>query len=254
MGSLTLDLMSGPNSEVIGQAAVTQIGLLTNSRPINGFFPVMSANSQKLANLQVSVVLEPLLASYDNMGAIPTTDISVENGRNYDSMVLPVNSHPLPYSDLIKRPDNTIFVSPPSVNDVGRQAEFGKTYNDGGFRQQLSYGHPVASASTGLQHRPDTGAVAITTSGDVVSLPESRSVGSGGGLIASSVARSNTPSNRGSKSPTRPTSKDLLSVLVNKGTKLREAMIVSSMHADVNANHSNRTAKIYSDKTNNCTI
>ncbi|BFZ15049.1 hypothetical protein BsWGS_18088 [Bradybaena similaris] len=249
MGSLMLDVLTGPDSQVIGQATITQIGLLTNTRPINGFFPVVSGSGQKLANLQVSVVLEPLLASYDNLGTIPTTDISLENGRTYDSVVQPVNSQPLPYSDIPRKPETTVFISPTAVHEGHKgQTELGKTHLESGLRQQLDFGLPSAQANLRHEHRSTTGAVAITTNGDVVSLPASKAIGSRSEHLASSSLVSSR--NPGLKSPARTSrsaDKDLLSVLVEKGTKLREAMIVSSM----NANQTDSLMKTSPEKANN---
>ncbi|CAL1526799.1 unnamed protein product, partial [Lymnaea stagnalis] len=242
MDKLTLDLMTSPKSEVIGQANITQVGQLTNTRPVNGIFPVISATGQKLANLHVSLVLEPLLASYDNMGSIPTTDIGTDNFyRGNDSMVIPEINHPMPYSDMPTRPMNTVFKSPTSEKSNLRniQGSLSKTYAKRDHHQNPSYG--VNNSKSAPQQ--GSGTVAITTNGDIISLPNSRTTLANGRYSYQSNDIQSKPTH--GVSPGKPEGRDLLSVLVDKGTKLREAMIVSSMHTDLKSgpeilpNHSN---------------
>nr|KAI8756892.1 C2 domain-containing protein 3-like [Biomphalaria glabrata] len=203
MDKLTLDVMTSPNSDIIGQAHVNQIGLLSNTRPINGFFPVISATGQKLANLQVALVLEPLMVSYDDKGAVPTTDIGLETyKKDAHSVIVSDASYTTPHMDVPSRPVITLLKSP-------------------------------ISEMKSHQSIPDGGTVAITTSGDVVHIPHQNTVSSSSSLpyqynVNNSAMQRESPVKGG---------RDVLSVLVDKGNKLREAMIVSSMHTDLNAGH-----------------
>ncbi|XP_059149560.1 C2 domain-containing protein 3-like [Physella acuta] len=182
MGKLSLDVLTSPNSEVIGQANVTEIVQLSNTRPINGFFPVISPSGQKLANVQVAVVLEPLMDSYDQKGSTPTTDTGLNVLKKTHDSMTHQTIHPEAHTDMPARPDNTIFISPTHNKESQSDPRaVSKTYHTDDLRQRLNYATPAA--------------------------------------------------------PVASNQKDILSVLVDKGTKLREAMIVSSMHTDLSSDH-----------------
>ncbi|KAH9490372.1 C2 domain-containing protein 3 [Bulinus truncatus] len=219
MDKLTLEMMTSPDSDVIGQAQVTQIGLLSNTRPINGFFQVVSPTGQRLANLQVALVLEPLMVSYDDKGAVPTTDTGVDNYINSShSMIVPEANYPTPHMDVPSRPVNTVFKSPISELKTNSQDQ-----------RKVSQDHSVFQS--------DGGTVAITATGDVVHVPNAEKKSTSDSLPYQSNTNNNSMQQ---ESPTKMLSsggRDLLSVLVDRGNKLREAMIVSSMHTDLNAGH-----------------
>ncbi|XP_071786712.1 C2 domain-containing protein 3-like isoform X1 [Asterias amurensis] len=70
--------MKGASTPVIGKAQINEIGHLAPEIPINGFYSVFASKSaDKIAELHASLVFEPLPAAYDSSGSIPTTDLSV---------------------------------------------------------------------------------------------------------------------------------------------------------------------------------
>ncbi|XP_067663139.1 C2 domain-containing protein 3-like [Haliotis asinina] len=223
MGALTLEVMSGQHAAPIGQAEVPQIGLLSINRPINGFFPVFSPNKEKLAEIQVSVVLEPLMASYDSMGSIPTSDISLETHTTQES-TYPHRYQPRPHFSQPVMPQDDPFVSPASHLDAdGRKKENGlsRPY-PADVKQRLQYdtveAQPVQEGST----------VSITAGGQVVTTTESQ----GPQLKSLSPVHSqfSATSRPGAGNVTGDTpSNNVLSVLLERGKKLRDAMAVSSV-------------------------
>ncbi|XP_048237074.1 C2 domain-containing protein 3-like isoform X2 [Haliotis rufescens] len=221
MGALTLEVMSGQLAAPIGQAEVPQIGLLSVNRPINGFFPVFSPNEEKLAEIQVSVVLEPLMVSYDSMGSIPTSDISLETHTTQES-TYPHRYQPRPHFSQPVMPQEDPFVSPASHLDAdGQKKENGLSLPYAAdVKQRLRYDavdtQPVQEGST----------VSITAGGQVVTTSESQ----GTQLKSLSPTHSRVTSRPGAAvtSAGAPSS-NVLSVLLERGKKLRDAMAVSSV-------------------------
>uniref|UniRef100_A0A8V5HDI4 Uncharacterized protein n=1 Tax=Melopsittacus undulatus TaxID=13146 RepID=A0A8V5HDI4_MELUD len=78
MGVLVLEVMTKLDHLPIGRAQITSLSQLSPSHPISGVFPIISPTSDKLGELQVSLVLEPLPGRYDTSSSIPTTDESLD--------------------------------------------------------------------------------------------------------------------------------------------------------------------------------
>uniref|UniRef100_A0A663EQC4 C2 domain containing 3 centriole elongation regulator n=1 Tax=Aquila chrysaetos chrysaetos TaxID=223781 RepID=A0A663EQC4_AQUCH len=78
MGVLVLEVMTRLDHLPIGRVQITGLSQLSPSHPINGFFTIVSPTSDKLGQLQVSLVLEPLPELYDTSSSVPTTDASLD--------------------------------------------------------------------------------------------------------------------------------------------------------------------------------
>uniref|UniRef100_A0A452I9J3 C2 domain-containing protein n=1 Tax=Gopherus agassizii TaxID=38772 RepID=A0A452I9J3_9SAUR len=78
MGVLVLEIITKPDHLPIGRAQISGLSQLSPSHPISGFFTIISPTSEKLGELQVSLVLEPLSETYDSSSSIPTTDVSLD--------------------------------------------------------------------------------------------------------------------------------------------------------------------------------
>ncbi|XP_060074176.1 C2 domain-containing protein 3-like [Ylistrum balloti] len=207
MGSLAVEILSGPMMIPVGQAEITQIGLLSNTRPIDGMYPVFSPREEKLGEIHVSLILESLMASYDSTGSIPTTDISMETQATQESMY-PQRVQPIPHSQAPQKPVEDPFISPASHQN-GLQNGYVDRAED--LRKQLNYSLQETEERqlSGIQ---SGSTVAITTNGDVVTTNLSQDLPSA----------QNIPAGRQSQS-------DLLSVLLDRGNKLRDQMIISSV-------------------------
>ncbi|KAK3784713.1 hypothetical protein RRG08_032166 [Elysia crispata] len=189
MGSLKLDVLTAPKSDACGQAQVPKIGLLTSSKPINGFFPVVSSNGEKLANLQVSLMLEPIVTPEDSVDMVPTTDSGLhENWRSYDPMVTQAGVRPLPHAETI----------------TASQPDFSVPAFNGHNQQQMLGANNENKINLGTSFKN--------------SQPEEMS--SYGAVQG----------------------KDLLSMIVDRGLKLRQAMVVSSLPGDTASAPSNPDA------------
>ncbi|XP_033742500.1 C2 domain-containing protein 3-like [Pecten maximus] len=207
MGSLAVEILSGPNMIPVGHAEITQIGLLSNTRPIDGLYPVLSPREEQLADIHVSLILESLMASYDSTGSIPTTDISMETQATQESMY-PQRVQPIPHAQAPQKPMEDPFISPASHQN-GQQNGYADRAED--LRKQLNYSLQETEERqlSGIQ---SGSTVAITTNGDVVTT----------NLGQDLPSTQNIPAGRHSQS-------DLLSVLLDRGNKLRDQMIISAV-------------------------
>ncbi|XP_064607644.1 C2 domain-containing protein 3-like [Liolophura sinensis] len=219
MGSLLIEVLSGPSRIPVGRAEVPQISLLSSSYPISGSFPVFSSNEDKIAEIQLSVMLESLMASYDSMGSIPTTDISghtVTSSQGPRS-VLPKELQPSPYTHPTRNSTEDPFASPATNKTESRRG------NDSMSSVRHLDDFEPADEERRLRPQENGDRVFITTSGDVIRTNPT-------GFSQTS----HQPSVAAGRHPVKldlagPASGDLLGTLLDRGTKLREAMIVSSL-------------------------
>uniref|UniRef100_A0A8C9UFR2 C2 domain containing 3 centriole elongation regulator n=1 Tax=Serinus canaria TaxID=9135 RepID=A0A8C9UFR2_SERCA len=73
MGVLVLEVLTKRDQLPLGRAQITKLSQLSPSHPIKGSFAVLSPTSDKLGELQVSLVLEPLPELYDTSSCVPAT-------------------------------------------------------------------------------------------------------------------------------------------------------------------------------------
>ncbi|CAN9510846.1 unnamed protein product [Ophioblennius macclurei] len=78
MGSLVLEVLTKADGLPTARAQVGGLARLSWSRPIGGFYALVSPTSDKLGELQVSLTLEPLAEVYNGGGSAPPTDVSPE--------------------------------------------------------------------------------------------------------------------------------------------------------------------------------
>ncbi|XP_053399357.1 C2 domain-containing protein 3-like [Mercenaria mercenaria] len=222
MSSLVLEVLSGPMQVPIGTVDVPNIGLLAPNRPVNGLYPIISPTEEKIGELHVSLVLESLMASYDSMGSIPTTDVSMETYTSHvtQESTYPKQSRPTPHTDQPQKPMEDPFISPASHQNVETRLQNGYTED---LRQHLRYESDPAEQR--FKQMENGSAVAITTNGDVIK-------------TSSGEAIQNRQNVRAEGASQGPADDDLLSVLLDRGNKLREQMIISSLESKSKAgNH-----------------
>lgn len=147
MSSLLIEVLSGGMMVPVGYAEVTDLGKLSSSSPVKGWYPVMSPNDDKLAELEVSLHLETVTDSYDSLGdSIPTTDLSMDaNGVN-DSMYPQRIQHKAPYAIPPRIPTDDPFISPVSNQNGSVPNGYANTAAD--LRKQLI----IVSMTTGSIH------------------------------------------------------------------------------------------------------
>ncbi|XP_052719599.1 C2 domain-containing protein 3-like [Crassostrea angulata] len=248
MSSLLIEVLSGGMMVPVGYAEVTDLGKLSSSSPVKGWYPVMSPNDDKLAELEVSLHLETVTDSYDSLGdSIPTTDLSMDaNGVN-DSMYPQRIQHKAPYAIPPRIPTDDPFISPVSNQNGSVPNGYANTAAD--LRKQLNYSfhdnrqhshpQPVESGST----------VEVTANGDIVTSDLDQNHLN---FIShptpnhSAISVQSSKSSRKQKASVRepppqaaprgaegPEVGDLLSILLQKGDKLRKEMIISSVEDNV---------------------
>uniref|UniRef100_A0A8C0BK06 C2 domain containing 3 centriole elongation regulator n=1 Tax=Buteo japonicus TaxID=224669 RepID=A0A8C0BK06_9AVES len=209
MGVLVLEVMTKLDHLPIGRVQITELSQLSPSHPINGFFTIVSPTSDKLGQLQVSLVLEPLPELYDTSSSVPTTDASLDvspaQGSSKPKVLAPSQQ---PRQTWVTIADQE------SVNNSRATTPRGKDHllfqeNSENIKDTFSASHHrLILPDDCLKVNPSNWQVSFPTSTD----PEA-------------PARTNTRV----LSLHNPATKDLLSALLDQGNKLRDAMAVSAM-------------------------
>uniref|UniRef100_A0AAZ3SHP2 C2CD3 N-terminal C2 domain-containing protein n=1 Tax=Oncorhynchus tshawytscha TaxID=74940 RepID=A0AAZ3SHP2_ONCTS len=105
MGSLVLEVLTKPEHLPIARAQVAGISCLSLSHSISGFFTLVSPTSEKLGELQVSLALEALTETYDSSCSFPTTDMSIETAVSaFRSTVKPASQPNILVVPSLSRP------------------------------------------------------------------------------------------------------------------------------------------------------
>ncbi|XP_074428350.1 C2 domain-containing protein 3 isoform X8 [Larus michahellis] len=209
MGVLVLEVMTKLDRLPIGRVQITGLSQLSPSHPITGFFTIVSPKSDKLGELQVSLVLEPLPALYDTSTSVPTTDASLDIPPAQGSSKTPFLA-----SSQQSRQTRVTIPDQESVNNSRAKTPRGKDRllfqeNSENIKEAfaVSHHHQILPDEH-LKVNPSEQQVLFPTSTE----PEA-------------PARTNTRV----LSLHNPATKDLLSALLDQGNKLRDAMVVSAM-------------------------
>uniref|UniRef100_A0A663LJL1 C2 domain containing 3 centriole elongation regulator n=1 Tax=Athene cunicularia TaxID=194338 RepID=A0A663LJL1_ATHCN len=209
MGVLVLEVMTKLDHLPIGRVQITGLSQLSPSHPISGLFTVVSPTSDKLGELQVSLVLEPLPALYDTSSSIPTTDTSSDIAAAQGSSKLQF----LAPSQQSRQAQATI-AGQESVTNSRATIPRGKDHLL--FQENSENIKDIFSASHHHLILPDE-RLKVNPSNQQVSFPTSTD--------PEAPARTNVRV----LSLHNPATKDLLSALLDQGNKLRDAMVVSAM-------------------------
>ncbi|XP_053564712.1 C2 domain-containing protein 3 [Bombina bombina] len=194
MGALVLDVMTKLDHLPIGRVQINGIPQLSPTHPLSGFFTIVSPTSEKLGELQVFVALEPLSETYDtSSSSVVNTDISLDGGVS-QTVKLTVPSAGFKESESDSR------VTTPRGRD---HLYFQK---NGGSQDNLNVekGLLIENMSTRKQ------------------VPNYRT------LEKTSAEQLKDAH----KSTCAPATKDLLSALLDQGSKLRDAMVVSALRSE----------------------
>ncbi|KAM7130265.1 C2 domain-containing protein 3 isoform 3-T3 [Ciconia maguari] len=209
MGVLVLEVMTKLDHLPLGRVQITGLSQLSPSHPIKGFFTVVSPTSDKLGELQVSLVLEPLPESYDTSSSAPTTDASLDiapaQGSSKPQFLAPSQQ---------SRQTRVTIADQESVNCSRATTPRGK---DRLLFQENS--ENIKDTFSASQHRlilPDE-RLKVNLSNRQVSFP------------TSTDPEASARTNMRVLSLHNPATKDLLSALLDQGNKLRDAMVVSAM-------------------------
>ncbi|XP_066518568.1 C2 domain-containing protein 3 isoform X2 [Hoplias malabaricus] len=196
MGSLVLDVLTKPDHLPIARVQIAGIAKLSLSSSINGFFTLVSPTSEKLGELQVMLALEPLTETYDSSSSLPTTDLSTDAALSAPGQTDQNLLNPL-------------------------VSHFGPNKNGKGLIGEGSNSTPRGKDDLYFQER-----------GHFV---RSMSPSKPGDIMGHEKPWSDEPQAADAGMPLVDNhgSVDLLSVLLERGSKLRNAMVVSSLKSNV---------------------
>ncbi|NXA65660.1 C2CD3 protein, partial [Mohoua ochrocephala] len=209
MGVLVLEVLTKLDHLPLGKAQITKLSQLSPSHPIKGSFAVVSPASDKLGELQVSLVLEPLPELYDTSSSVPATEGSLDAAAAQGS-----SKSQLPAPSQQPRHTQVTDADQESVGNSKATTPRGKDRllyqeNSENIKDTFSVSHhPVILPEECLKMNPSNQPLPFPTGADPEALPR-RST------RVLSVHNSAT--------------KDLLSALLDQGSKLRDAMVASAM-------------------------
>ncbi|XP_071418376.1 C2 domain-containing protein 3 isoform X2 [Pithys albifrons albifrons] len=200
MGVLVLEVLTKLNHLPIGRVQITKLSQLSPSHPIKGSFPLVSPTSDKLGELQVSLVLEPLPEVYDTC---TTTEETLDPAQGSSkSQLLAPSQEP--------RHTQVAVTDPESVENSRATSPRGKDHLL--FEENSENIKDTFPASYQPGILPDE-PLKVNPSNPSLLFPTSTNPGMNMQML----------------SMHNPTTKDLLSALLDQGRKLRDAMFVSAM-------------------------
>ncbi|NWY94916.1 C2CD3 protein, partial [Loxia curvirostra] len=197
MGVLVLEVLTKRDQLPLGRAQITKLSQLSPSHPIKGSFAVLSPTSDKLGELQVvSLVLEPLPELYDTSSCVPATQGGSDAAAQGSSKCqLPAPS---------QQPRHTQV----TVEQEGKDPLL---YHESSENRKDTFPAPHPCGILPDEHikmSPESQLQSFPPSSDPEALPRR----------STRVLSMHSPA-----------TKDLLSALLDQGSKLRDAMLVSAM-------------------------
>lgn len=189
MNVLLLEILDEDSLEIVGYAEVDHIATLTTYNPLKSIYAVSSLEDKKIAELHVCVTLEPVMESYDSSGFLPTNDIN--DAQTFQPTKPDMLSERISATHSIKGFSTQNMSVPSSVYSLQKEA-------------------PMSQQRTCNIPQSDT-TVSITTGGNVVLMQN--------GFSGNEL--------EGMQSSKNSNSSDLISILLEKGNKLRETMVLS---------------------------
>uniref|UniRef100_A0A8C0GHF8 C2 domain containing 3 centriole elongation regulator n=1 Tax=Chelonoidis abingdonii TaxID=106734 RepID=A0A8C0GHF8_CHEAB len=220
MGVLVLEVKTKPDHLPIGRAQINGLSQLSPSHPISGFFTIVSPTSEKLGELQVSLILEPLSETYDSSSSIPTTDVSLDIAASAQGTRGMTESSKTPFLAPAQLHGPVGMAGRESVNSSRAATPRGIDHL---LFQENS--ENIKNSFSGSQQRlilPDEN-LKVNPPKKQASFPNSSDLELQAGTPMGSHSNAHVLSLH------NPTTKDLLSALLDQGNKLRNAMAVSAM-------------------------
>ncbi|XP_074386293.1 C2 domain-containing protein 3 isoform X4 [Zonotrichia albicollis] len=209
MGVLVLEVLTKREHLPLGRAQITKLSQLSPSHPIKGSFAVVSPTSEKLGELQVSLVLEPLPELYDTSSCVPATQggsgiAAAQGNSRCQPPAAPQQPRHAPGTAQQEESVGNSKATSPRGKDRFLYQE-----NSENMKDTFPAPHPhVILPDEDVEMSPESQPLSFPTSADPKALPR-------GSTQVLSVHN--------------PATKDLLSALLDQGSKLRDAMVVSAM-------------------------
>ncbi|XP_067841942.1 C2 domain-containing protein 3 [Heptranchias perlo] len=233
MGMLVLEVMTKPDHLPIGRVQINGISQLSPTHAVSGFFTVISPTSEKLGELQVSLALESLSDTYDSSSSVPTTDASVDGAVSIQSSAVRNTSRTGSFENLIE-------LSAPrklsTTNASGKESLSSSASNTPRGRDHLYFQENAKTTKTvssenkqHLNSAPFTPAETLEAD-DEQNKPRSKIPTSQKLLpeLMNEIPFAKRTEARVLSADSQTTN-NLISVLLDRGSKLRNAMVVSAM-------------------------
>ncbi|XP_072118892.1 C2 domain-containing protein 3 isoform X2 [Mobula birostris] len=204
MGVLILDVMTKADHLPIGRVQINGISQLSPTYDISGCFTVFSPTSEKLGELQVSLALESLPDTFVSGSSFPTTVTSVDGGVSIQS---PAAAHASRTGSLENLAPRKLSLSSLS----GKESLSSSASNTPRGKDHLYFQENAKSPTK-------------------TNISESNQL-----LNSASLAPTKTSDTENKSTEKRVLSaeshntKNLISVLLDRGSKLRNAMVISAM-------------------------
>ncbi|XP_058041749.1 C2 domain-containing protein 3 isoform X2 [Ahaetulla prasina] len=207
MGALTLEVMTKSDHLPIGRVQIKGLAQLSPSHPISGFFTIVSPSSEKMGELQISLFLEPLSDVYESNHTVHNTN------TNKDAAHL---SHCLAPSQL-HRPTGTHAHGRESLGSSRASTPRGKDHlyfqeNSENIQRSIGGSHPHLDYILNAKD-PKPQKTFLNSSDQEAQIKSGKETTRPVHLL---------PCNS-------PATKDLLTDLLDRGNRLRNAMAVSVM-------------------------
>ncbi|XP_030633912.1 C2 domain-containing protein 3 [Chanos chanos] len=199
MGSLILDVLTKPDHLPIARVQISGIARLSLTHSISGFFTLISPTSEKLGELQVTLALEALAETYDSSSSVPTTDVSIDTAMSAPAFASKASSDP---SALVVPPLPRHLLA-----NIGKESVGSSSGNTPRGKDHLYF---QEKSTVRVSGGPGVGVEAVIPTPTGTQPVDTRSANS-------------------------HTSVDLLSVLLERGSKLRNAMVVSALKTDLDS-------------------
>ncbi|XP_078078487.1 C2 domain-containing protein 3 [Mustelus asterias] len=207
MGMLVLEVMAKPDHLPTGRVQINGISQLSPTYGISGFFTVISPTSEKLGELQVSLALESLSDSCDSSSSVPNTDTSVDGAVLVQSSAV---LHPSQTGSF----ENLIELSAPRKSSItsasGKESLSSSTCNTPRGRDHVYFQENTKMTKT-------------------VSYENKQPLSSDPLAPAATLEPGDERVEARVLSTDSQTTKNLISVLLDRGSKLRNAMVISAM-------------------------
>ncbi|XP_066063159.1 C2 domain-containing protein 3 isoform X2 [Chamaea fasciata] len=208
MGVLVLEVLTKLDHLPLGRAQITELSQLSPSHPIKGSFAVMSPTSDKLGELQVSLALEPLPELYGPSSSVPPAEGSsaaaAAQGSSKPQVPAPSQQPRHTQVPVQKESVDNSKATTPREKDHLLYQENSENLKDAFSASH----HRVILPDEHLKMNPPNQPLSFPSSVDPEALPSR---------------------NTRALSMHNPPTKDLLSALLDQGSKLRDAMVVSAM-------------------------
>ncbi|XP_048388551.2 C2 domain-containing protein 3 isoform X2 [Stegostoma tigrinum] len=207
MGILVLEVMEKPDHLPIGRVEINGIPQLSTTHGISGFFKMLSPTSEKLGEVQVSLALEPLSDICDSSSSsVPNTDMSMDGAVSVQSSAVLHSSKAGSFENLIELPPHKSSLTVAS----GKESLQSSTCNTPRGRDHVYFQENAKITKT-------------------VSSENKQSLSSASVAPAEAFEAGNKQTAARALLTDNQSTKNLISVLLDRGSKLRNAMVVSAM-------------------------